>query len=158
MNGQRDVSCDPAAHSPGSQRNVVSSGWRLGVELLEAPADDHLDEGVVIESRYRFGGDALTVAKADRRVPLRRWVSLVGVLDADGRLRVWVDGKPAGAAVEGSHFRAQPAAGMSVGADTGSLVGDYKDAQHWKGKLTGVRLYRGVPDVKVLELWAKVPE
>jgi hypothetical protein len=135
---------------PGSGNGVVAAmgGKDNGFSL-------YLKDGVPTFAVRSAG--KLTVAKAEKKVQLRRWVSLVGVLDASGRLRVWVDGKPAGAAVEVSHLRKQPAAGMSVGADTGSLVGDYKDAQHWKGKLTSVRLYCGVPDEKELKKWARVP-
>ena len=100
------------------------------------------------------GAGKLALAKAENRAPRGRWVHLMGVLDADGRLRVWVDGKPSGESVQGGLITRRPADGLSIGADTGSRVGDYNDEQHWTGRLRDVRLYRGMPAEKELRKWA----
>src|SRR5262249_30895603 len=101
---------------PGTPRGVGAAlgGGGPGVRL-------YLKDGVPTFAVRAAG--KLTLAQAEKRVPVGRWAHLMGVLGADGRLRVWVDGKPSGAAVQGSHIPRQPADGLSVGADTGSLVG-----------------------------------
>jgi hypothetical protein len=100
----------------------------------------------------------LTLARAENRVPVGRWVHLMGVLDAAGRLRVWVDGKASGDAVQGAHLTARPKGEFSVGADTGDLVGEYKDERPWTGKLKDVRLYWGMPSEAERGKWMKLPE
>jgi hypothetical protein len=134
---------------PGDRRGVVAAlgGESNGVSL-------YLKDGVPTFAVRSAG--KLTLAKAEQRVPVGRWVHLMGVLDGAGRLRVWVDGKPSGDTVQGALLDKQPADPMSVGADTGSLVGDYKDEQHWTGRLRDLRLYRGVPAEKDLRKWAKL--
>jgi arylsulfatase A-like enzyme len=135
----------------GSSRGVVVAlgGESNGVSL-------HLSDGVPTFA-VRSNGK-LTIAKADDSLPRGRWVHVMGVLDADGRLRVYVDGKAKGEAVQGAHLAKQPADGLSIGADTGSRVGDYRDEQFWTGRLRDVRLYRGVPAEKELHKWAGVAD
>ena len=58
----------------------------------------------------------------------------------------------------GGLIKATPADGMSIGADTGSRVGDYNDAQYWTGKLRDVRYHRGALTEQELRAWAKRPE
>src|SRR5207302_2055183 len=70
----------------------------------------HLTDGVPTFAVRSEG--KLTVARAEDRMPRGRWVHLIGVLDADGRLRVWVDGKPSGDAVQGAHLTKMPADGL----------------------------------------------
>jgi hypothetical protein len=135
----------------GTNRGVVAAlgGESNGLALF-------LSDGVPTFAVRSAG--KLTVAKAENRVPRGRWVHLMGVLDAGGRLRVWVDGKASGDSAQGSHIGKQPMDGLSVGADTGSRVGDYNDEQHWTGRLRDVRLYRGVPAEKELHKWAGLSE
>ena len=102
--------------------------------------------------------NVLKEARADDSVGRGRWVHLMGVLEAGGKLRVWVDGKPSGDAVQGALIKVTPADGMSVGADLGSRVGDYNDPQYWTGKLRDVRYYRGPLTEKELRAWAKPAE
>lgn len=135
----------------GASRGVVAAvgGEAEGVSLF-------LADGVPTFAVRSAG--KLTVAKADDRLPRGRWSHLMGVLGADGRLRLWVNGKASGDAVQGAHLTKQPAGGLSVGADTGSRVGDYRDEQFWTGRLRDVRLYRGVPAEKELRQWAGLAE
>jgi hypothetical protein len=132
---------------PGDRRGVVAAlgGESNGLSL-------YLKDGVPTFAVR--SADKLTIARAENRLPVGRWAHLMGVLDAAGRLRVWVDGKPSGDAVQGALLAKQPADGLSIGADTGSLVGDYRDEQHWTGRLRDVRLYRGVPADRELRQWA----
>ncbi|MFO0928036.1 MAG: sulfatase-like hydrolase/transferase [Gemmataceae bacterium] len=133
---------------PTARRGVVvaQGGESHGYSL-------HLTDGVPTFS-VRLDG-RLVQAKAESAVTNNRWVHLAGVLDVDGRLRVWVDGRPSGNAVQAGHLAKRPADGLSVGADTGSLVGGYRDAEGWTGRLRDVRLYWGVPDAAELTKWSK---
>jgi arylsulfatase A-like enzyme len=137
--------------SAGANRGVVAAlgGEGQGFSLF-------LTDGVPTFAVRSDG--KLSVAKAANRMPRGRWAHLMGVLDAAGRLRVWVDGKPSGDAVQGAHLARQPSDGLSIGADTGSRVGDYNDEQYWTGRLRDVRLYRGVPTEKELHQWAGLSE
>lgn len=95
----------------------------------------------------------LTLSKAEDRLATGRWVHVMGVLAADGRIRVYIDGKASGDMAQAELLTARPADGLSIGADTGSLVGDYPDAQHFTGMLRDVRLYRGIPTEEELKKW-----
>src|SRR3979411_1799427 len=83
-----------------------------------------------------------------------RWTPLMGILEADGRIRVWVDGRASGDAAQADLLAARPQDGLSIGADTGTQVGDYPDEQPFSGKLMDVRFYRGVPAEKELTKWS----
>jgi hypothetical protein len=133
---------------PGAPRGVVASmgGEAHGFSL-------YLADGVPTFA-LRIDGK-LILARAEKRIPNGRWAHVMGVLDADGRARVWVDGRASGEAVNAGHLARNPADGMYVGADMGSLVGDYRGNQHFTGRLRDVRLYRGVPAEAELKKWAK---
>ena len=95
----------------------------------------------------------LEVAGAEK-LPLNESVHLAGTLDKKGNLNLYVNGKKV---VKGKgHFIAQkPADVLSIGADTGSLVGGYPKTNQFKGDLKDIRIYWGVLDTKALEQWAK---
>ena len=71
------------------------------------------------------------------------WVHLAGVLTADTKLRVYVDGLLAGTADAPSLIPRDPADAMQIGADEGSLVGSYRDGAPFKGIIDDVRVYHG---------------
>jgi Concanavalin A-like lectin/glucanases superfamily len=96
----------------------------------------------------------LTLARAERRATAGRWTHLMGVLGADGRIRVWVDGRASGDAAQAELLGVRPKDGLSIGADTGTPVGDYPDEQPYSGRLRDVRFYRGVPTEKELRTWS----
>ncbi len=96
----------------------------------------------------------LTLARAERRATAGRWTHLMGVLEADGRIRVWVDGRASGDAAQAELLTVRPKDGLSIGADTGTPVGDYPDEQPYSGKLMDVRFYRGVPSEKEIAKWS----
>jgi arylsulfatase A-like enzyme len=118
-----------------------SQGWSL-----------HLEESVPIFSVRSDG--KLTQAKAERSLPRGKWAHVVAVLDRDGKLQVSVDGK-AGDRVQGSFIATTPADGFSLGADTGSFVGDYRDSRPFTGLLGDIRVYRGLVPEKEMTKWAE---
>ena len=96
----------------------------------------------------------LTFARAERRISAGRWTHLMGVLESDGRVRVWVDGRASGDSAQAELLSVRPKDGLSIGADTGTQVGDYPDEQPYSGKLMDVRFYRGVPSEKEITKWS----
>lgn len=156
LNLTRSAALDPADKPlavggwclPTARRGVIAAlgGEAHGFSL-------HLEDGVPTFS-VRLSG-RLVQARAERAVANNRWVHVLGVLDADGRLRVWIDGRPSGDAVNGGHLARRPADGLSVGADTGSQVGGYRQEQGWTGRLRDIRLYWGMPADSEIGKWAK---
>jgi len=69
------------------------------------------------------------------------WVHLAGVLSADRKLRVYVNGQPAGESAATGFIAKLPANGLQVGADFESRVGDYESTQPFKGTIDEVRIY-----------------
>jgi outer membrane protein assembly factor BamB len=70
------------------------------------------------------------------------WVHLAGVLTKDRRLRIYVDGKEAGAAEAKTLLVSDPHEAMEIGADGGTLVGPYADACPLAGRIDEVRIWR----------------
>ncbi len=112
----------------------------------------YLKEGVPCLT-VRAGGELL-VARSTQKLPLNEWTHVVGTLKDTGEVVVFVDGKPA-ATAPGGAVQSKPADGLSVGADSGSLVGDYTSAQPWHGLLEDVRLYWGELDAEGLKQWSE---
>ena len=50
---------------------------------------------------------------------------------------------------------ARPADGLSVGADSGSFVGNYQNPNFFKGRLRDVRVYWGKVGADVITDWTK---
>jgi hypothetical protein len=100
----------------------------------------------------------LTVARSGKKLARGRWYHVMGVLDADGKLRVWIDGKFTGSAVQGALLSAKPKDGLSIGADLDSWVGEYRSNNPLTGRLRDVRLYWSAPAEKDLNAWAGLAE
>jgi len=101
------------------------------------------------------GGGKLTVARSGKKVARGRWHHVMGVLDAGGKMRLYIDGKAEGPQVQGGLIEKNPTDGVSIGADTGSWVGEYKSDNHLTGRLKDVRLYWGMPDEKEVAKWGE---
>ena len=81
----------------------------------------------------------------DEPVVLEQWIHLAGAIDAKGKVWLIVNAWPK-ASVEGKLVPRTPSEPFSVGADTGSPVGDYTTAMHWHGLVQDIRLYWGFMD------------
>ncbi len=92
------------------------------------------------EFLMRVDGELATVAGPKRIVG--GWHHLVGVLDKDSTMRLYVDGKRVaeGKSTKGLLPRV-PANAFSVGLNTGSTVGDYEAPNALTGIIDEVRLY-----------------
>ncbi|HIE51457.1 MAG TPA: methyltransferase domain-containing protein [Armatimonadetes bacterium] len=69
------------------------------------------------------------------------WVHLAGVLTADRKLLLYVNGQPSGSAKALGLIAADPHEEMQIGADDGSTVGDYGSPFGFKGLIDEVRVY-----------------
>ena len=78
---------------------------------------------------------------------------LVGGIDADGSLFLYVDGVLA-AEGPGYLLSRAPSEGLSIGRDAGSAVGDWKGESPLSGKVRDLRLYWGRLDEKSIAQWA----
>ena len=85
---------------------------------------------------------ALHEVVATDPVDLDQWVHVAGVIDGKGELALLVDAFPV-ARAQGSLLAHTPGEPLSVGADAGSFVGEYKTPLCWQGLLQDVRLYWG---------------
>ena len=91
------------------------------------------------------------------KIPLEKWTHLVAVLAADGMGTLYLDGKPAGKPVKLHLVSSQPADNLNLGADAGSLVGNYDNPLPFVGKLEDVRLYWGTLRPKLIPGWFQPP-
>jgi arylsulfatase A-like enzyme len=104
----------------------------------------------------RAGGQLKEVKS--RELELNEWSHVVAVLDADGRGRLIVDGRPQRRARKLGFVSSAPADGFSLGADTGSFVGEYEDAQVFAGQIADPRVYWGVLGEDALKAWSSSEE
>jgi hypothetical protein len=103
----------------------------------------YLKEGVP-QFAIRSNGELSKVA-AREPVVMDQWVHLAGAIDAKGKMWLIVNGWP-GTSVEGKLIPQKPAEPFSVGADVGSLVGEYTTPLPWHGLVQDIRLYWGFMD------------
>lgn len=83
-----------------------------------------------------------------------QWTHVAVTLDRDGIAQLLVNGKPVGKPTKVGLIASRPADGLSVGADSGSLVGEYETPSPFQGQLEDVRLYWGTIQRMALKQWA----
>ncbi len=95
---------------------------------------------------------------ADQALTLNEPAHLVGLLDKEGRLRLYVNGDQV-AEGPGHFVGSNPSDGLSVGADAGSKVGSQSGNLEFEGALRDIRVYWGVLGSQRIKDWAaKAPE
>ena len=78
------------------------------------------------------------------------WVHLAGVLTADKKLKIYVDGKLAGSATAPGLITAEPVQALEIGADDEGAVGEYKSPFVFTGLIDEVRVFYGtVTDAEI---------
>ncbi len=113
-------------------------------------------DGVIIARGGSSQGYALYIRKGRPRFALRinqqvysvsarqsvtdQWVHIAGVLSRDKKIAVYVDGKLAGSRPVPSLMTADPAEAMQIGADEGSIVGEYTGEMPFAGLIDEVRI------------------
>ena len=141
----------PATLSPQSRPLTVGAFCRPasldGVLLAMGDKENgfslYVKDGVP-QFAVRANGE-LFVATGDEPVMLEQWIHLAGAIDAKGKVWLIVNGWPK-TSIQGKLIPETPSEPFSVGADTGSPVGDDTSAMHWHGLVQDIRLYWGFMD------------
>jgi outer membrane protein assembly factor BamB len=81
-----------------------------------------------------------TTAAAPEALP-KTWTHVAGTLTADGQVRVYVNGKPAGSAQGPGLITSAPFQPTEIGADDAGAVGEYKSPNMLKATIDEVRIY-----------------
>ncbi|MCA9138390.1 MAG: LamG domain-containing protein, partial [Planctomycetales bacterium] len=84
--------------------------------------------------------DGLSTVEGPKRI-VGGWHHVVGVLDADKTMRLYVDGELVANGKSLGLIHTDPAQGMDIGADGQSAVGEYTSPMTWSGAIDEVRLY-----------------
>jgi outer membrane protein assembly factor BamB len=87
----------------------------------------------------RTGGKLASVT--DKTKVVGKWVHLAATLTIDKQLWIYVDGELAGSARAPGLLTDDPQEAMEIGADEGSIVGDYTAPFGFKGLIDEVRVY-----------------
>ncbi len=123
-------------------------------------ADGGASEGFSLylkDGKPRFAirsGDQLFQVVGPNALALNRSANVVGMLSPDSKLRLFVDGNPAGTA-DGMPISRRPFDGLSLGQDSGSLVGEYDTRLKFEGELSDLRIYWGTLDEAAIRNWAQ---
>ncbi len=99
----------------------------------------------------------LQVLTARAALPKDRWSHVVAVLDVNGRAKLQVNGRTVGGrrGKKLGFVTQAPADSLSIGADTGSLVGEYEEQNTFGGMIQDLRIYWGVLGEDKIAEWAK---
>jgi hypothetical protein len=97
----------------------------------------HLKDGVPYFS-IRSDGE-LSSVKADTSV--KGWTHLAGVLTADKKMMIYVNGELSGSGEAVGLIVSDPTQAMEIGADEGGSVGDYSSPYGFTGLIDEVRIY-----------------
>ncbi len=96
--------------------------------------------------------DQLFQVEGPEALGMGKTVNVMGMLTADSQMRLLVNGKVVGT-TRGLPIRRRPNDGLSLGKDSGSLVGEYDTPLSFKGKLTDFRIYWGTPGEEEIREW-----
>ena len=83
---------------------------------------------------------------ADYTVPLGKWTHLAGVVTADRKFKLYVDGELVATDTTSGLVAGNPAEPMQIGADQKTQVGRYSGSLPFNGALDEVRIYREALD------------
>lgn len=177
-NLERAARAAKAAQVPRTEVLVMR---QLGDPLLARP--EPKDKPLTFGARCARDGDGVVLAQGGERFGYALWlaggrpcvgvreagalhvvrgpalpsgtgqVTLAGVLTASGELQLWVDGKLAERAAA-SLLSRNPSEALSLGADSGTAVGDYRGEQAFRGEIADLRIYYGALPAKELAAWA----
>jgi len=70
-----------------------------------------------------------------------KWAHVAGILTADKRLQIYVNGRLAGSSKAGAMITSNPSQGMEIGADDRGSAGDYPSPFGFTGVIDEVRVY-----------------
>ena len=158
----RDGTLDsPHTCSAGSDSSTPSGAWcrvdKPGGVLIAQGGESQGYSLYLQNNTLVFAVRAEGVLKQVRgtRIALGEWTHVAAILNANGQAQLYINGKPAGKQRKVGFVSARPADGLTVGEDSGSLVGKYESPQPFSGGLDDVRLYWGPLPLEQLSAWAK---
>ncbi|MEE2640037.1 MAG: sulfatase [Planctomycetota bacterium] len=144
---------DPS-YKPLTLGGFVKSGTGQGV--LIAQGGESLGYALALEKGvpvFMMRAQGVLKRVEGEKVDARDFVHLVVKLDADGVAQILVNGEPSGKSVKLGLLPGRPADGLSFGADSGSLVGEYSAENGMIGEVRDLRLYWGVIKPRFLKSW-----
>ncbi|MDY7109279.1 MAG: sulfatase-like hydrolase/transferase [Planctomycetota bacterium] len=100
----------------------------------------------------RTGGSLFEIV-GEREISADDPVHLAGMLSAEGRLSLFMNGREI-ASADGALIERKPADALNIGRDEGSHVGSYDGDLPFPGELHDIRLYWGALDPASLRRWA----
>ena len=108
---------------------------------------------------FGIRSDSKPFAVSAKQKAVGKWVHLAGVLTADKKLQIYVDGKLAGTAEAGGLIISDPAQTLQVGADAGRGEGilDYASPCALTGAIEEVRVYHGTLSAEEIEKHCATP-
>jgi hypothetical protein len=83
------------------------------------------------------------------------WSNVIAILNRQGTVAFIVNGVTTETKTKVDFLRGPPADGFNLGQDDGSFVGEYGATNGFQGQLADFRLWWGVPEKEVLQVWAK---
>ncbi|MDQ1255517.1 MAG: hypothetical protein QG656_109, partial [Candidatus Hydrogenedentes bacterium] len=162
FDGKGSIAVEWRAKDGGpAQRTLTVGGWVTpeapdGVIFAwggESQGFSFYLRGGTPEFAVRSAGTS-SVVRGQAPVEMNQRVHLAATLAKDRKLRLYVNGKPAGEADSDGYIMNMPNDGPSVGADTGSAVGEYHKPFGWTGRIHDLRLYWGEIEDEALRRWA----
>jgi arylsulfatase A-like enzyme len=122
---------------------MAHGGESLGYSL-------YLQEGVPTFVLRSDGQQGKVTARA--AIKTETWVHIAASLDAGGEANILINGEVV-ATKKLFLIGARPSDGFTLGADSGSLVGDYTDVFALKGEVADVRVYWGKTNKRLWRQW-----
>lgn len=125
--------------------------------LLAQGGETHGYSLYLVDGKPRFSirseGELKTVA-IDEALPEGEAVHVVGVLDEDDALRLYIDGEQV-AEAEGQKIASKPGDPFNAGTDSNSYVGEYgDDTPEFQGELKDLRVYLEARNPSQIREWA----
>ena len=111
-----------------------------------------LQEGTIVLS-IRNGGVLTTAIGPSVQNDI--WSNVVAILNRQGTVDFIVNGVTTETDTKVDFLHGAPADGFNLGQDNGSFVGEYNATNGFQGQLADFRLWWGIPEKEVLQVWAK---
>jgi len=164
----REAGDEPAARAAGDSATMIRVAKGPGIDPTNKPLTVEAwfmadrPDGVVLahggpqngyalvleggKPKFQVRTDARLATAAAKVDTLGRWTHLVGVLQRDGRMQLFINGKPAAQSQAPALITAEPAQSLQIGADEGAAVGEYRSPAGFTGSIDEVRIYHAALD------------
>jgi len=101
--------------------------------------------------RFALRADEKLSSVSAQENVLGKWVHLAGVLTADKKLQIYVNGKLSASADAPRFITSDPKLAMQIGADGGYAVGDYRSPFGLAGIIDEVKVFHGALSAEEIE-------